>query len=749
MAADIQVILEVLGAEDMEKAARATVTLTNKVDRLGKQLKKGTIDNTQFQRGVQQLIKKNAELGGGYKNLQKEVQRYAFSMQRRINEEIRAEAAVENVIRTTNNYTQATNRATVATTNAAEAAARHAAAQRMAGKSTNRFGMVAQQVGYQVGDFFVQVQSGTNALVAFGQQGTQLAGLLPGLGGAIVGIGLSLGTMLGGMFMRTRQEMEDTTKAVDELREALEMLEQVDLSNATSQVSQFAAQATYKYSILLEEIRKVAEEERARGFSTILDSFAPTAEIEKRRKSIEQMVKLANDAGMETNANIETQKRLLQDQVKTREILLGIEGKTRQETAENLNNALALLRTNGLLTPELRTQLTTFAEQSGLISAMQSDMEDVTREIEESKKEASFLSEVFDNMSISHLLGQFDSLSGKVKGILEQANSRLGIMIFGGGTLTGVLGSMPGMTMGRGMTPDDVVLPPGLKPGMTTGAPLSVFQDLLPPAPYGSSTGSSSGGGGGVNPIEQAEEYLQKLQREAEFKSTLIGLSDEQVAQETRREQLLNQLNGYEEGLGNQYSERIEQIIQMEAETRKLMEAEQQREQMMDMIESNIENAFMSIVDGSKSVEDAFKGMLRNIILEIYKTKVAKPAANAIMDLLFKADGGAFHRGVEMFANGGVVNAPTGFRHSGGLGIMGEAGPEAIMPLKRGKNGKLGVQMEGSGGDVVINQSFNFAANGDESVKRIIRGEVPRITEATKVAVLDAKRRGGSYGRAF
>ena len=66
----------------------------------------------------------------------------------------------------------------------------------MSGKSTNKFGMISQQVGYQVGDFAVQVQSGTNALVAFGQQGTQLAGLIPGLGGAIVGIGLAIGTAL-------------------------------------------------------------------------------------------------------------------------------------------------------------------------------------------------------------------------------------------------------------------------------------------------------------------------------------------------------------------------------------------------------------------------------------------------------------------------------------------------------------------------------------------------------------------------
>ena len=92
----------------------------------------------------------------------------------------------------------------------------------------NKFGMVAQQVGYQVGDFFVQVQSGTSALVAFGQQGTQLAGLLPGVAGAVIGIGLSLGTMLLKTFLDTRdagKQLEESVKAVGE---ALD-----DLSNAT------------------------------------------------------------------------------------------------------------------------------------------------------------------------------------------------------------------------------------------------------------------------------------------------------------------------------------------------------------------------------------------------------------------------------------------------------------------------------------------------------------------------------------
>jgi phage-related minor tail protein len=60
-----------------------------------------------------------------------------------------------------------------------------------------------------------------------------------------------------------------------------------------------------------------------------------------------------------------------------------------------------------------------------------------------------------------------------------------------------------------------------------------------------------------------------------------------------------------------------------------------------------------------------------------------------------------------MFANGGVVDSPTAFGYGGGrTGIMGEAGSEAILPLSRGSDGKLGVT--GSGVTVnIINQSGN------------------------------------------
>ncbi|QBF27450.1 phage tail tape measure protein [Pseudomonas tructae] len=76
----------------------------------------------------------------------------------------------------------------------------------------------------------------------------------------------------------------------------------------------------------------------------------------------------------------------------------------------------------------------------------------------------------------------------------------------------------------------------------------------------------------------------------------------------------------------------------------------------------------------------------------------------------FQALGGAWDGGVQMFAKGGaftnsVLTKPTSFgMANGGLGIAGEAGPEAIMPLARGADGSLGVQVVGGnpGGGTVV-----------------------------------------------
>jgi lambda family phage tail tape measure protein len=68
------------------------------------------------------------------------------------------------------------------------------------------------------------------------------------------------------------------------------------------------------------------------------------------------------------------------------------------------------------------------------------------------------------------------------------------------------------------------------------------------------------------------------------------------------------------------------------------------------------------------------------------------------------------------FANGGIVNGPTTFPVAGQTGLMGEAGAEAIMPLRRGSDGRLGVAAGEGGSPTQI--VFNVQATDIESFRR-------------------------------
>lgn len=78
------------------------------------------------------------------------------------------------------------------------------------------------------------------------------------------------------------------------------------------------------------------------------------------------------------------------------------------------------------------------------------------------------------------------------------------------------------------------------------------------------------------------------------------------------------------------------------------------------------------------------------------------------------ANGAAFRAGnVIPFARGGIVGGPTLFPMANGMGLMGEAGPEAVMPLRRASNGRLGVEMNGgsNGGgriDIYVHENTNL-----------------------------------------
>ena len=155
----------------------------------------------------------------------------------------------------------------------------------------------------------------------------------------------------------------------------------------------------------------------------------------------------------------------------------------------------------------------------------------------------------------------------------------------------------------------------------------------------------------------------------------------------------------------------------------------------LESFKSTFQNAFVGLVTGALSFKEA---------LGQIATSLAKMAAEAAFQQLFGklfkgggllgglfgfANGGAFSNGrVMAFANGGIVNGATAFAMQGGLGVMGEAGPEAIMPLARGRGGKLGVVAQGGGTQKVqleITEGDMFASRvrviSDESAVSVTR----------------------------
>jgi lambda family phage tail tape measure protein len=110
------------------------------------------------------------------------------------------------------------------------------------------------------------------------------------------------------------------------------------------------------------------------------------------------------------------------------------------------------------------------------------------------------------------------------------------------------------------------------------------------------------------------------------------------------------------------------------------------------------------------------------------------------------ADGGAFANGIVPFANGGIVSSPTLFKFANGggfnTGLMSESGPEAIMPLRRGADGKLGVA-GGGGGSTTINVSVDAkgtSVQGDGSQGAAL---ARAIAGAVQTELIKAKRPGG------
>jgi phage-related minor tail protein len=187
----------------------------------------------------------------------------------------------------------------------------------------------------------------------------------------------------------------------------------------------------------------------------------------------------------------------------------------------------------------------------------------------------------------------------------------------------------------------------------------------------------------------------------------------------------LSQMKSLAGGFGDELSAATEAMRAMDRQAAKLSRS----------LGSSLRSAFDKAVFGG----DKLGGVLRDLASDVAGRTLdaaLKPVSTAVTEgiggltarlaagvtgAVGFARGGVIDAGeVRAFARGGVVDRPTVFPMRDGTGLMGEAGPEAILPLSRGPDGRLGVQARSGGGQVI---NVTIATPDVESFRRS-RGQV-------------------------
>jgi phage-related minor tail protein len=165
--------------------------------------------------------------------------------------------------------------------------------------------------------------------------------------------------------------------------------------------------------------------------------------------------------------------------------------------------------------------------------------------------------------------------------------------------------------------------------------------------------------------------------------------------------------------------------VRITADTRDFEEKLRGVGRLGSQFSNSLINAFEGVAIKGKSLGDVFKSLslsLSNIVLKAALKPLEQGFGNRLQgifsgDLGF-AKGGALRDGAPVpFAKGGVIASPIAFPLAGGrMGLAGEAGAEAILPLARGADGRLGVRSNGGGGGAPI--TINISTPDAESFRR-------------------------------
>lgn len=285
--------------------------------------------------------------------------------------------------------------------------------------------------------------------------------------------------------------------------------------------------------------------------------------------------------------------------------------------------------------------------------------------------------------------------------------------------------------------------------------------------------------------IEQAMSRAQAIIQATESSlqsRVIIGLETEATARLKLRQTIGEQGRALEREL----LPKIQALMETTSDPRRLAELQAALDKIREMIETGRDKSFLEGVQSGlkeyatavtdtfqtakeavgrafRAMEDAlvefvttgklsFRGFVSSILSDMARLAIQRGITQPLSTMLGDFLGGIFKRAAlgDVFAGAGisaysgrVIDRPVVFPFAHGIGLMGEAGPEAVLPLKRGRDGRLGVELQGGG------NTYNVSISVDASGSRI-QGDAGqaaelgrRIEAAVKDVLVREKRPGG------
>ena len=228
----------------------------------------------------------------------------------------------------------------------------------------------------------------------------------------------------------------------------------------------------------------------------------------------------------------------------------------------------------------------------------------------------------------------------------------------------------------------------------------------------------------GENPKELIEQLGEETRKLDGQKTALDAVNEQRLRGIDLNEQMASKMVGYSKIVEDAFQSMADALADF-AKTGKLDFKSLVDDMLLNLLRFEMRAQMKKLYSGLGGAGGMFNWLSDMITGGVGKITAAPSmgdAGGAVLGGVFggAANGAVFDAGLTKFAKGGaftnsIVNSPTLFKFAKGGGLMGEAGPEAIMPLHRGPDGSLGVRNSGGKVDVVVNNFGSEKATTKET----------------------------------